>query len=1082
MSSKFSNEDSSSSSEPKKPKSKFSLLFSRIWSSIRPNFFLDHLDYTSFKVVFTTWFQVWLSVILLVVPATSEWLGAAAYLFQILGFLAVCGGQSVIVNTIVTLLSLMFVVGSWLFAVIAQLIGNRIRGSPSVNDVAKELINEGVCTESNISTCLSQQVYTGRYLETRVTVVFVFAFIICQVFIGMLTRLHPIVRIPWILGVITICITICYSVFWPTFLPWATGQAVIKVMLFALAYKLVISLVIFPELSSSKYFDGAITLLQKLESESIENFNFFKSVTPSHDNFKDYEKFSTIISGIRRAATPLESFAATAKFEISFGRLSVGSLGEIRSNLKNLIAAFSEFIHFYQLIDERKSIASGNYLTFLHFRRRESLAMDSHAKIFGVLKESYKSVGNYETAKRENVLRKRLQSGQGSFITIEQLDFISEVLTELFCPYFETLIDGFPVIISWLQAANTFRTYSLLPGRYKVHIKKQQQLQNELKAFQAQLQTRSACLNDHKTFESFVHDKMPDGETMLFFISQSSLCCYFLQQQFSIMEKIIEVFVTIDEVYPKPRFFTYFSHSLYDNASNFFLRLDDEYPHMLPFTYTPDIQTRNPDALPMSNVFHKLGAHLVYGYKLFLNEHLWFWIRSACLSTICAVPYFCRTTAHWYFLTRLIWIVIMCALSTSEYTGQTIYVIGARVVYSFIGCLVGMVAWYISTGNGSGNYYGYAVVTAVLYIYLVFHRHYSQHSTILPGILLGLTASLVLGTSWVDSSYNETANIGYGFRVAYIRFISVVVGLCIGFIASLVPRPKNSKEAIRIVLSRVIEEIGNIHSDVATFGYQRLQNPSIHIVSRHDPITQRFRVILLKMASIAMLLVPIKHEIPFLGEWPASKYEYLQSLITEVVQLYSVLHGIFDKVEDTQAWLQLIIERLGWNIAELNADLMALIHMSAGSLRSKTPLPKVTKATLSLQHLECLQRQWGTQGISFNERFYRDMVPKEEQEMEEELEPVSVSKEEVEMESEPKQNVEVEQQLHHQLHRSMKENLDYQKLFSRDGNLNVVSLIIAHLIYKKMDEIGLIIKSLVGEKYDFPEGILNGEKEKEKQS
>ena len=165
-----------------------------------------------------------------------------------------------------------------------------------------------------------------------------------------------------------------------------------------------------------------------------------------------------------------------------------------------------------------------------------------------------------------------------------------------------------------------------------------------------------------------------------------------------------------------------------------------------------------------------------------------------------------------------------------------------------------------------------------------------------------------------------------------------------------------------------------------------------------------------------------------------------------------MLQSIFDQLEEPEFWVPIIMGRMGWTSPSMTANVFSMTHMGAGSLRSKTALPKITQANLSIQHLDLLRSKWGTEKISLSERFY-NLEPNTEKEY---------SADEGES-----------------LHDSMVKNLDYQKLFSADGQSNIVGLLLAHMIYRRLDESIIIIKSLVGEKYDFDYTVFEDEYENE---
>ena len=147
--------------------------------------------------------------------------------------------------------------------------------------------------------------------------------------------------------------------------------------------------------------------------------------------------------------------------------------------------------------------------------------------------------------------------------------------------------------------------------------------------------------------------------------------------------------------------------------------------------------------------------------------------------------------------------------------------------------------------------------------------------------------------------------------------------------------------------------------------------------------------------------------------------------------LSSALQGL----DGPEKWLPVVIKRVGFCFPDLQAEVFATIHMASDALRTKQALPKITEANISLKHMELLRQQWGLRRISLSERFYCDSATNNNNE------------------------------------NTLKE-LDHYKLFSNDGQLNIMSLLVAHMIYNRLDEIMILVKGLVGEIYDLNERIL----------
>lgn len=1035
-------------SEDRKPKPSY---YHALLCRAKPEYLTKHLDYGLFKVAFRTWLQVWLSVIICVVPKSRQWVGLAAYLFQIIGFICASGGTSFMFNLAMSLMCLVYILIGWLHGIIALAITTRMRGNLTTKEYAESLIREGICTAENIQMCLADDVYSGRHLQTRCTVIFIFAIMSAMIMFGLSLRIHPTFRQGMICGIISAIINLCYTVFWPVFVPKEIGLSVLKPMGLALLLRVVCLAVVYPTTSNFQYIEGTCKHLQSLQKASLCNLRFMKSCKPSDLNFGNYKKYSRDIVVLRLKLPLLEINAVFSKYELSYGRFDSGSVGELRSRLRNVISFSSSFEQYYHMFEERVDLANNNIRGLS--RRRSSVSSgksedDGHAKLFATVHQHYRTVGEYEDKKRINLLRRRIcDIDPQDRITLFDIDHIAELSAALFSRYVEVNAESIGSIVDWLTAANEFRVYSLVPGSWQKHVDKQREMHEKLVETRQRVADSFAALQSSDELIAAVKKFSKNEEVLLSLITHACLLLYVLKNQTEAILKLADLLLWIDESTPRPKVFSFFSKSNKDKPRSGHNLVMDENPDEISSPHLDNfVDRRNPDALAPLSHFHIVGLKFIKFYKLLMNKHLWFWIRSGMLVCVCATPYFCRTTASWYYSNRLVWIVIMCGVSTAEYTGETIYVFYCKVVYSFFGCLLALVMWYISTGNGRGNYYGYSVVTAVGYLYLSYYRHFSTHRALVPAILFAVTCALVMGTSWVDGQYNKLANVGYGFRVAWLRFVSVIIGLTVGFLASIFPKPSSSKVAIRQILAKVLSESANLHCTTSNFAIKRLENPLAHLQDRHDQVVEKFRSVLIILAGISHLMTPIQFEVPLTGVWPDKLYKRLQNAVTDIIQLYFILLSIFDKVEDPATWIPHMLRRIGWTDSELCADVFSVAHMTSGSLRSKQELPKFTRANISLKHLDLLRSQWGISRFSLNERFYAEEHNAEAKESD--------------LDSEV-------------LHESLMDNIDFEALFSADGQLDVVALIIGHLIYKRFDEVMLIVKQLVGEKFDMSEAIFD---------
>ncbi|WLF77477.1 hypothetical protein PVL30_001195 [Lodderomyces elongisporus] len=999
---------------------------------VYPNYILNHLDYNSFKTIFRSWCYLWSAAILTIVPMTSHWLGSAAYLMLIVAMITISGGTSIIMNVLTALAWLIGMMIAFVHHVVRSKIINDMHGGITEQQLVQQLVEEGSCQLGDqLQDCVTEQIFSGRYITTKTVAITILSIITCTMIVGnMRQRLHPLWSLVYIGGQIANVIFSCYGHFSPLYQPLSVGFQVMRPTGISLVLKVLSAFVVFPTTSNRNYLQGSLGILSAVKEINVKNTRLFNTMRPSAPNFANYKQIKKDITGVRSKMAPLEIVASTIWLEYSYGRFDVGDIGQFRSTCKNLITATASYAHFYQLLQERTYFAKDDFGITRRKSNASSLA-HGHAKLFSAIQDSYRKVGEYETRKRVRVLRNRIMyHGRGHRISVSDIDLIAKFLNQHFGVLLDVANTGIQDIIEWLRAANEFRIYSWIPGRWQKHCEKQKEMAARVKNSKKEIEQALLKFDDPEVLKNMMFDNAKSEETVLFLVSQGVLFLQIARYQLDKIVAMLDMFIDIDERRPTPKFITFFTKSRYSKPRH----LSSDLKETMPEYLQSNIRARNADNLPPSNFAQAIGYYLVKIFYFLLSEELWFWIRAGGLICIGAIPYFVRTTAYWYYSNRFVWLVVMIAVSISESTGQTVYVFVAKLFYTFCGCLLGMVGWYISCGNGSGNYYGYGAVTAVLFVYLAFYRHFSVHQTILPQILFGVTAVLVLGTSWVDANYNHSANVGWGFRPAWLRFVSVIIGLCIGSLTAVVPRPKSSKLIVRKILASSLFEIGNIHCDISKFALQRLDNPDFRIQERHDVLVARFRYLLMHVAGLAKLLMPLKFEIPIAGYWPESKYMRLQMLIMDTVQLYFMLLVALNSLQDPKMWIPIIIKRVGMCYSELDAEIFATIHMASDALKTKDPLPKITEATIAIRHMELLRQQWGINKISLSERFY----------------------------SEKSENDQA----------SLLDNLDYKKFFSRDGQLNILSLLIAHMIYNRLDEIMMVVKGLVGEVYDLDENIL----------
>ena len=267
-------------------------LWNKFVDFVWPDYILKHLDYPSFKITFRSWCQLWVCTVLTIIPATSHWMGGAAYLIIVLGFITVSGGLYRHEYTF------QYCGVYWCYYCIPSScdynkIINHIHHGITPETLTKNLIDEGLCHfDSGLEQCIQDQIFTGRYITTTGSAVTILSIITCTFIVGnMREHMHPLWALVYVSGQIAICIFACYGHFLPLFDPLEIGYVVIKPFALGFIAKIVSALLVYPTTSNWSFFNGYTKILKGLKSSLEKNAKFFKTMKPSASNFGNYKMF-----------------------------------------------------------------------------------------------------------------------------------------------------------------------------------------------------------------------------------------------------------------------------------------------------------------------------------------------------------------------------------------------------------------------------------------------------------------------------------------------------------------------------------------------------------------------------------------------------------------------------------------------------------------------------------------------------------------------------------------------------------------------------------------------------------------------
>lgn len=197
-----------------------------------------------------------------------------------------------------------------------------------------------------------------------------------------------------------------------------------------------------------------------------------------------------------------------------------------------------------------------------------------------------------------------------------------------------------------------------------------------------------------------------------------------------------------------------------------------------------EVRGRNPDYEPFSSWGMGLISKLSYIPDFLFSRSAMYAVKAGVLGCLMSLPAFLASSASFYYYNRGIWCTIMAQMTLAVFAGDTFASWISRLLASFWGGLIGLIVWYMGSGHGPGNPYGLAVVTAVFFPpMMLFRVHWPGPP--LTSIVFCTSVNLVIGYSYLNGHLFKLSNATWGFDVAWLRFVCVVIGITAAWIFSL---------------------------------------------------------------------------------------------------------------------------------------------------------------------------------------------------------------------------------------------------------------------------------------------------------
>ncbi|GAA5954631.1 hypothetical protein JCM3765_003834 [Sporobolomyces pararoseus] len=341
---------------------------------------------------------------------------------------------------------------------------------------------------------------------------------------------------------------------------------------------------------------------------------------------------------------------------------------------------------------------------------------------------------------------------------------------------------------------------------------------------------------------------------------------------------------------------------------------------------------RHPDYRPPKTATQLLGVKLAnFGVRITRRDVL-FGLKAAILMGVCTMPAYFSSTSLFFQRERGVWVIIMIALTTTQFVGDTVFGFVLRVFGTIGGAVYGLLIWSIAAQKGRGNPYVVGVVFAFGLFPIFFWRVHVMPP--MKGILPAVTSVLVAGYSWQNAHNPSPSSVGWGFAIFWRRLVCVLIGISIAFVWTYVPPVTTQKISIRRTYSRVIDRLGSCFAQIISFANVK-KGPS----RPPKAIVKNIGTLRTRLAKTTQAATMTRYELSLQGPWPAEHYTALQSLQMEILDLYGELCAVVASLDDK--WTAALLHRSQLTNPYFLQDLFTTFQLLSAALFHGSPLPMV---------------------------------------------------------------------------------------------------------------------------------------------
>lgn len=365
---------------------------------------------------------------------------------------------------------------------------------------------------------------------------------------------------------------------------------------------------------------------------------------------------------------------------------------------------------------------------------------------------------------------------------------------------------------------------------------------------------------------------------------------------------------------------------------------------------------KDPEHMAPTNAGQRLGEKIRLIPKFFRSDASAFGFRVACATMSIAIVGYLRDTQSFFIKQRLLWAMIMVAISMTRTAGQSMFNFVLRVFGTFVAMCGAYVIWYIVDGHTAG-----VIVFLWLWMTCCFWIVLKKPKLVIVGILSIVTSVLIIGYELQVKVLGVEASEASGqpayptYLLAPYRLACVAGGILVAFIWTIWPYPISESTELRKDAGASMYLLANFYSVVHETVQSRIRgddgDPQAKGTHAHRLDKSRDEVFSKTMALITAMKTNSgfsRFQLRVGGKFPAETYEALVSCIqnvlnyTALISYASTSFTLDDNDQEKSAW-SADFRRLTSSVSTTSHEITSLLSLLSSSMSNGQPLPPYLK-------------------------------------------------------------------------------------------------------------------------------------------